>query len=919
MKKWLHFCVLALLIVCASWSATSGTLSTQQRARIHRNFQALLATVYPDASWKSGDIRRLSRAAVPGANNLYHAIVYTSNPSLVRATGATIGSVLDGFVTALLTPEQIMQLAQIDGIKYIDAGSIRRPVNDVSIPETGATLIQGGFLNGIPYRGAGTIIVLFDTGIDWKHLDFRSPTDTTKSRVLFLWDQTLTPGAGEASPVGFNYGVEYTQAQINAELGTSPPGLVRSRDLIGHGTHVAGTAAGNGSSLHGTFTGMAPDADIIIIKGGDNGFLPSNEIDGLTYAQGKGTLLSEPLIVNWSFGNQYGPHDGTDAEEVAVDNFVTAPGHVVAIAAGNDGLNPIHKSGTLSANGGSTNITLSVPTYTPNPTPGNNVFDVQVWFKGNPPITASATSPSAFTTGPVTNLDVSKNGNSTADGTFSVDNSLSYTSNGLRFVELYVRDANTNVPKTGTWTLALTNTGGIPVAYDAWITDNTTWSNGLTTTLNGGDVNETVEIPGTAEGAVTVGGYVTKWIWPTYFNAIYGYNGTDRTSNICDFSSLGPTRDGRQKPDIAAPAMGIASSLSSFSDTSGGAGGIYPGQKDIIFQGTSMAVPHIVGAASLILSAFPSTTSAEIKTLLTTGARADAFTGGVPNQTWGYGKLDAVNAMAKKFSSTAVVTRTLHAYDGTATNLLDTLTGSAKFAVRITPTVSGQLTGILLNLTTAPNIPITGTGSIICEVYSNNGGLPGTKLGSSVQFPLQRLLPAPAPNYIQMVGAGVKVSVGTDVHVVVSIANPSEILHIRTENVTTGTRSSTFNGSTWAAVTTNHRIQAIVTTASGLNSVSAVQAGVPITYGLAQNYPNPFNPSTQINYSIGIRGRVSLKIFDILGREVATLVNGQQDAGSYQITWAGRNGQNQPVTSGVYFYRLESGGFAKTNKMVLLK
>ncbi|HXX63775.1 MAG TPA: S8 family serine peptidase, partial [Bacteroidota bacterium] len=452
-----------------------------------------------------------------------------------------------------------------------------------------------------------------------------------------------------------------------------------------------------------------------------------------------------------------------------------------------------------------------------------------------------------------------------------------------------------------------------------WVTEGTTWSNGLTTTLNGGDVNETVGMPATASGAISVGGYVTKWLWPTYSEQIYGWVGTDRTSNICDFSSIGPTRDGRQKPDVAAPGMGIASSLSLSSDTTGQAGAIYPGQKDIVFAGTSFATPHVVGTAALILGAFPSATADQIKSLITSSARTDAFTGSVPNVTWGYGKLDAAGAMAKQFSSSAVVTRTLHAYDGSNANLLLSLTGSAKFAVRITPTVSGQLTGILLNLTTAVNNPVTGTGSIICEVYSNNGGLPGTKLGSSVMFPLQRLLPAPAPNYIQMVGAGVNVTQGNDVHLVVSIANPSETVLIRSENVTTGTRSSSFNGSVWSAVATNHRIEAIVTSVTGLSAVNPAPTGVPITYGLQQNYPNPFNPSTEIDYSIAQHGMVSLKVFDILGREVATLVNQQQNAGSYRITWTGRNMLNQPVTSGVYFYRLESGSFTKTNKMILLK
>jgi flagellar hook assembly protein FlgD len=109
-----------------------------------------------------------------------------------------------------------------------------------------------------------------------------------------------------------------------------------------------------------------------------------------------------------------------------------------------------------------------------------------------------------------------------------------------------------------------------------------------------------------------------------------------------------------------------------------------------------------------------------------------------------------------------------------------------------------------------------------------------------------------------------------------------------------------------------------VTTATGVNSVSGLQNG-PLTYELGQNYPNPFNPTTQIAYTVAERGRVMLRVFDVLGREVSTIFDGEQEAGSYRIVWNGRNSLNLPVTSGVYFYRLESGNFSKTMKMIVLK
>ena len=86
------------------------------------------------------------------------------------------------------------------------------------------------------------------------------------------------------------------------------------------------------------------------------------------------------------------------------------------------------------------------------------------------------------------------------------------------------------------------------------------------------------------------------------------------------------------------------------------------------------------------------------------------------------------------------------------------------------------------------------------------------------------------------------------------------------------------------------------------------------SYKLSQNYPNPFNPTTSINYSISKSGLVTLKVYDILGKEVMTLVNEVKNAGNHEI-----NFNASSLSSGVYFYRIESGNFIDTKKMFLLK
>ncbi|MCC6255760.1 MAG: T9SS type A sorting domain-containing protein, partial [Ignavibacteriaceae bacterium] len=89
---------------------------------------------------------------------------------------------------------------------------------------------------------------------------------------------------------------------------------------------------------------------------------------------------------------------------------------------------------------------------------------------------------------------------------------------------------------------------------------------------------------------------------------------------------------------------------------------------------------------------------------------------------------------------------------------------------------------------------------------------------------------------------------------------------------------------------------------------------IPITYELSNNYPNPFNPSTTIRYQIPKDGIVTLKIFDILGSEVATLVNEEKVAGKYEI-----NFNASSLASGVYIYRFQAGSFVNSKKMLLIK
>src|SRR5207253_5867659 len=138
--------------------------------------------------------------------------------------------------------------------------------------------------------------------------------------------------------------------------------------------HVAGIAAGDGSAGSAfQYAGVAPEADIIAVKGGDFGFSTLDIITGIQYIFARADRLGRPAVVNLSLGTLFGPHDGTEAEEQAIDS-ISGPGHLVVIAAGNSGSNPTATTGNSSlyvharrtlTQGDTAQLAVAVPTYSP--------------------------------------------------------------------------------------------------------------------------------------------------------------------------------------------------------------------------------------------------------------------------------------------------------------------------------------------------------------------------------------------------------------------------------------------------------------------------------------------------------------------------------------------------------------------------
>jgi len=171
--------------------------------------------------------------------------------------------------------------------------------------------------------------------------------------------------------------------------------------------------------------------------------------------------------------------------------------------------------------------------------------------------------------------------------------------------------------------------------FDAWITSGTG-------TILGGDSARTIDEPGNTRGVITVGSFNSKASWPS-LSGDQNYSAEYPIGVLSSFSSQGPTRDGRTKPEIGAPGAWICASLSEDALWQGYL--VHPDGVHTMELGTSMAAPHVTGAAALLLSLDPTLSSMEVRQILTSTAVQDVFTGTVPNARWGWGKLHVAAAV----------------------------------------------------------------------------------------------------------------------------------------------------------------------------------------------------------------------------------------------------------------------------------
>lgn len=562
----------------------------------------------------------VSEAAQPATVEVLVRCAGAAQTDDLRAVGMDVRFVIRGAQTIASGAVPLDALEQLSSLPFVERIESSRPMLadlDISGEETRAVALHQA---ASPVRGAGVIVGIVDSGIDYTHPSFRRVDGS--SRILFLWDQGA-PNSGSMP-----YGREYTKADLDAALAlTHPFAHVPHRDSgDGHGTHVAGIAAGNEGNSGGAFDGIAPDADLIIValetEVGRTLGRSVRAFEAFTYIVRR--AAGRPVAINMSQGMNGGGHSGETVLETALDNLLQQPNIVVVKSAGNEQQQNIHAGGQI-AQGQTVALSLDVRT--------NNSADdvIEVWYSGDDAISIAIQPPGAAPL-PFVHPGNTQEFQTPAGNQVNVDFDLDADGTGDTQATIILSSGSGAFIQPGMWKILLRGDQITEGRYDAWVERTRRDISGEQTRFapDSVDATRTISIPGTARRVITVGSYVTRP--KAGFSAPQG--------QVSAFSSRGPTRYGLLKPEIAAPGEWIISARASDS--------LRPAEPDALhtsMPGTSMAAPHVSGAAALILSVRPNLTCEQVKQIMMKAAPRDGFAAGAPDIAWGSGKLDAAAAV----------------------------------------------------------------------------------------------------------------------------------------------------------------------------------------------------------------------------------------------------------------------------------
>lgn len=461
-----------------------------------------------------------------------------------------------GYAVATVTEEQLRIVSKIPQVEYIE-----KPKKLFFQTENGRRVscidaVQEPFFYPEGLLGEGVLIGILDSGIDIRNRDFRD--ENGKTRIIRLWDQTM-PGK---PPLGYDKGSEYDEETLNEFLNDPTVREMPGMDTSGHGTAVAGIAAGNGRENGKAFRGVACKAKLVIVKLGRparQGFPRTTELmKGLNYLMDVAQTMKMPIAVNISFGNTYGSHNGTSLLEKYIDEITNVGRNVICVGMGNEGTGIGHTSGSVNRE-----MEEIVELFVQQQQSG---FSLQIWKDYVDEIGIAFLSPSGEMAGPVAlKLGTQR---------FQAGNTriLLYYGEPKPYSiaqEIYVEFVPEQEYVTpGIWEIILTPVKIIRGNYEMWLPTQKILNIG--TGFAKSNEKITLTIPATSRQVISVGAYDAE-------NRVYaGFSGRGYI--------LG---DGQVKPDLTAPGVDIITTASG-----GGA---------VTVSGTSFATPFVTGAAALLM------------------------------------------------------------------------------------------------------------------------------------------------------------------------------------------------------------------------------------------------------------------------------------------------------------------------------
>lgn len=496
-----------------------------------------------------------------GSNTWELIVKYTGDiQSVAKRYGASAVVLLGGYAIVTLPQEHINEFADCAEVVYIEKPH-RLFFSDRQALER--SCVYYAWSEPYSLSGEGVLAAVIDSGIDWKNTDFRNSDGST--RILKLWDQTVAPeSSGYAPPEGYVVGTEYNRDVINLALSGDEAALRSmnlSRDYSGHGTFVTGIAAGNGQGMAGSFRGVAFESELIIVKLGDSEqrqFPRTTRLmEAVNYCIMEAQKAGKPVVINLSFGNNQGSHDGTDLLSTYLNAASDVWKNVIVCGSGNEAGNGIHASGMLSGRKAES-VELAVGEY-------ESGFNLQLWKNYSDEYGVELIAPSGERSGNLRTYGADR---------VSLDNTQVYVYYGQptpysRYQQLYFEFVPAGGYVTpGVWRIVLTPVRIVDGRYDLWLQESATLNED--TRFFSPSEETTLTVPSAAGKVITVGAY------------------NSRTDAYADFSGRGYTRTNDNiKPDIVAPGVNIVSTAVNGGYT--------------VRSGTSMAVPFVSGSAALLM------------------------------------------------------------------------------------------------------------------------------------------------------------------------------------------------------------------------------------------------------------------------------------------------------------------------------